>query len=536
MLEDLLLSGAADVMVESYFLEGDTLQFNMTCVGPTAVCPHCGAVSSRVHSRYVRRPMDLAMVGVQVCLHLTVRRFICDAEACAAKTFVEQVPALLARSARKTHRLREILRTIAFFTGGEAGARFADLLAIPASPDTLLRLMRSTPTSDIETPRVLGVDDWALCRGQTYGTILVDLEKHQVIDLLPDRRADSLAFWLQAHPGVEIISRDRGNEYRKGATLGAPEAIQVADRWHLLKNLREALERFFERRKADLRAAGASRSSEKADVDQRGMSETGLSKAEQDKLARRQKRQQRFDDVRALHKQGFSNREIVRRLGIGPKTVAKYLAAETCPFYPEGRTRPGKLDSYKEYLRQRWQEGCENASQLYREIQNQGYTGSRGLVANWCKALRTSETSQNPKMQTSITRPLSPRFASWLMVKPKEDLSPTEQQRLARLLNANEQISKAYQLGSDFSTMLREHRRLDIESWLNDVAASGIDSLIRFSAGLRQDLAAVTAAFSSPWSNGQVEGQVNRLKLIKRQMYGRANFDLLRLRVLYQPP
>jgi len=434
--------------------------------------------------------------------------------------------------------LMEVLRTIAFFAGGEGGARLAKLLSMTTSPDTLLRLMRSAPEPDVTTPRVLGVDDWAFRSGQTYGTILVDLEKHQVIDLLPDRRAETLISWLQAHPGVEIISRDRSNEYRKGATLGAPDAIQVADRWHLLKNLREALERFFERRKADLRSAGTFGCSEKTDVDRGKMSETGLSKAEQDKLARRQKRQQRFDDVWALHKQGFSNREIVRRLGLGPRTVAKYLAAETCPFYPVGRTHPSKLDSYKDYLSQRWQEGCENASQLYREIQNQGYAGSRGLVARWCRSLRPAvmNLETHPQKQHSATRPLSPKNASWLMVKPKEDLSSTEQQLLERLLNASEQISVAYQLGVHFSSMLRERQGLDIEAWLKEVTASGIDSLIRFTVGLRQDLAAVTAAFSSPWSNGQVEGQVNRLKLIKRQMYGRGNFDLLRLRVLYQPP
>jgi transposase len=539
MLEDILFSVTDDVIVETYSLEAGTLHFDLTCISPTAVCPHCGAVSSRVHSSYTRKPKDVAMTGVMVCLHLTVRRFICDEETCTARTFTEQVPSLLARYARKTHRLVETLRMIAFFAGGEAGAQLANLLAMPTSPDTLLRLMRSTSESDRNTPRVLGVDDWAFRKGQSYGTILVDLEKHQVIDLLPDRRADTLSVWLQTHPGVEIISRDRSNEYRKGATMGAPDATQVADRWHLLKNLREALERFFEGRKPELQGASAPELVENPDAAPENPTETPRTRAEQDKLARRQKRQQRYDAVKALHEQGVSNRGIARQLGMGVQTVAKYLAAETCPFYPEGRTGPGKLDPYKETLRRRWLEGCENASQLYREIQQQGYDGSRGLVARWCRVLRPSTVGQAPRSSSSppsITRPITPKHASWLMVKPAEELSEAEQQHLQRLLDASEQISIAYQLAIRFSSTLRERRSLDLESWLNDVTASGIDSLLRFAGGLRQDLAAVTAAFTSQWSNGQVEGQVNRLKLIKRQMYGRANFDLLRLRVLFQPP
>ena len=235
--------------------------------------------------------------------------------------------------------------------------------------------------------------------------------------------------------------------------MGAPDATQVADRWHLFKNLREALERFFEGRKPELQGASAPELVENPDAAPENPTETPRTRAEQDKLARRQKRQQRYDAVKALHEQGVSNRGIARQLGMDVRTVAKYLAAETCPFYPEGRTGPGKLDPYKETLRRRWLEGCENASQLYREIQQQGYDGSRGLVARWCRVLRPSTVGQTPRSSSSppsITSPITPKHASWLLVKPAEELSEAEQRHLQRLLDASEEITIAYQLAIRF--------------------------------------------------------------------------------------
>ena len=209
-------------------------------------------IATREHSRYTRRPGDLPCVGRQVHLQLNVRRFFCDNPACQQRTFVERLPGVVRSFARRTTRLAEAQRQIGLALGGEAGTRSATQQAMPVSADTLLRLASHSELAPAATPKVLGVDDWAWKKGQTYGTILVDLEQRCVVDLLADRTADTLATWLQAHPGVEIISRDRGGSYAEGARRGAPDAVQVADRWHLLANLREALERLLTRKHAAL--------------------------------------------------------------------------------------------------------------------------------------------------------------------------------------------------------------------------------------------------------------------------------------------
>lgn len=208
-----------------------------------ATCPDCGTVTHGIHSAHHRQPHDLPSSGRGVRLHLRVPRFRCINEQCPRRTFVERIPDVVAFHAQRTHRLRETLKEVVVETGAEAGSRICQHLKMATSADTLLRITHSIPMEDYPTPRVLGVDDWAMKKGHRYGTILVDLEQRQVVDLLPNREADTLTAWLQDHPGIEIICRDRASDYAKAATTGAPQAVQIADRWHLLKNLGEALQR-----------------------------------------------------------------------------------------------------------------------------------------------------------------------------------------------------------------------------------------------------------------------------------------------------
>jgi transposase len=542
MLTDILFPAELQLRVDGVEMDNNTVNISVASTNGRSVCPHCQTTSERIHSSYSRHPADLPLVDYTVRLGMAVHRFFCDNDACEARTFTERIPAFIQHYARRTHRLAMKQQSVAIDAGGAVGQRVLTILDMPVNSDTLIRFIRNAPEPDVATPRILGVDEWSKRKGQSYGTILVDLEAHRPVDLLPDKSAESFAKWLREHPGVEVISRDRGKEYTKGATEGAPDAIQVADRWHLLKNCRDALKRMLETRHACLKAAADKTTQdvveqknkdtirateESADTAQK------LTKAEKQKLERQTRRQERYETMKELYQRGLSKSEIARRLGLDWKTVAKYIDSDECPTYTERRKRPGKLSSYVDYMTKRWDEGCHNATQIWHEIQELGFNGARRTVGGWASRKRKS-TSGSGRVPKKIT-PCSASRASWLLVCEEDELKEEDKQTLERMKQADEKVAQAYDLGQRFTKMVRERQHESLLPWLEDVAKSKIDALTGFANGIKQDLDAVTNALSLQWSNGQTEGQVNRLKLIKRQMYGRANFDLLRRRVLARP-
>lgn len=511
-----------------------------------ALCPGCTHRSQRVHSHYTRTVADLPWAEWPVYLKVLVQRFFCDNPACRYKTFAESFAEVVARYARRSLRLATRQQQTAYALGGEAGAKLAPHLIIPTSGDTLLRLIRKVPPVEVKSPRVLGVDDWAWAKGHRYGTILVDLERHRPIDLLADRSAESLAAWLQAHPGVEIVCRDRAREYIDGVTQGSPHAQQVADRWHLLQNLREALERLLDQHSACPYAAANEPvasileppPSPQANETPPPPSSPSLTQAQQKRQATRDRRLARYQAVLELQQQGLSRRAMARQLGLGSRTVQRYLDAGTFPEMAHRRKGRSILDQYLPYLQQRWREGEHNASKLFGEIKPQGYSGGPGLVSLWAaqrrgerKRSRTTKTEPKPP-KPPVQRPWSAGYAVWLLLKNPQRLPTEKKAALERMLQTSPDIQRAYNFTQAFGRIVRGRLSKALDPWLEAVTQTGLAPLKTFAAGLERDKTAVAAALSLPWSQGQTEGQVNRLKLIKRQMYGRAKFDLLRLRVL----
>ena len=541
MLASIILPDEWQLCIDRVGSEEGVIVFSVSSISPVSRCPCCQTISERVHSSYQRHPADLPIVGYTVRLDIVVRRFFCDNDRCERSIFAERMPSLVVPYARRTNRLASQQQKAAFALGGEAGACLLAIMGMPVSPDTLLRLIRKAPEPEMATPRILGVDDWSKRKGRSYGTILVDLEAHKPVDLLPDRSAESFANWLKENDGVEVISRDRGTEYISGANEGAPDAIQVADRWHLLKNLRDALKQMLETRRACLKAAAdkpnvgvADQKNEESAIATEESSDTirKLTKAEKQSLERRYRRQERYETVKELYQQGVSKSEIARRLNINWRTVSKYITIDECPIYAGRRSGSSLLDPYMNYMTKRWEEGCHNATQIWHEIRELGFGGARRTVGDWAtKKRKLMASNRMPKKNA----PWSPSRASWLLVKQKEELTEEDKQALDRMKEADEKIAVAYDLAQRFTGMIRERRPESLLPWLEDTDRSRISALKGFAKGIKQDLAAVTNALSLPWSNGQTEGQVNRLKLIKRQMYGRANFDLLRKRVIGGP-
>ena len=519
----------------------------------SAVCPRCGRLSDRVHSRYTRTLADLPAHDRPVVFRLTVRRFRCTAPDCPRTIFCERLPGLVAPHARTTQRLTDIHRLIGLAVGGEAGSRLANHLDIPTSPDTVLRRVLQATEESAPPPRFIGIDDWAWCKGRRYGTIVVDLERGRVIDLLPDRNAETLKQWLSAHPGVELISRDRWTEYTRAATEAAPEARQVADRWHLLKNLREAIERLFERRWDQIAqalkppqatwdavpaptAAAAPEKPPESPAPTPPHNRPTPSPRQQAQDAKRQRRVERFERVRQLHQQGRSIRGIVQDLGLSRKAVRRYLRRETCPDWGLGRPVPSKLDFFREWIDGQIAENRTNAAALHRELAARGcpvlYDAVRRYLTKRLAAAGKTRPRAGAAKAPSLLRP-SPRRLSFDWVRRREARDEEQEARLTAIRSGSGELSTALELADEFTALVRKQSTGTLTAWLTRAESSECSELRRFAEGIRSDEAAVRAAVTEPWSNGPVEGQVNRLKFIKRQMYGRAGFALLRARVLH---
>jgi transposase len=525
MTQGTLIPNISEVALICLRPKNGVIQMVLRACRSFSVCPVCGTASGRIHSRYLRKLGDLPWEKLPVLILLQVRKFFCVEGSCRRTIFTEQLPGTVARYSRRTFRLSEALDWITLAVGGQAGARLARRLGLPGSGSTLLRQirrrMRSAPT---QAPRVLGIDDWAWRKGHRYGTILCDLETQKVIDLLPDRESETVAAWLGQHPGAEIVSRDRGGIYAEATRKAAPGAIQVADRWHLLRNMSEALKNALEPHHRLLaQAAGTVRDSEANAVPVPEAPSRTAPWELRMQQQNRQRRYSRYEEVQRLMQGGARPREIARHLGLDHRTVRKFMRAE----FPEAKPRIRRciVDPHAEYLDRRLEEGCRNITQLWRELREQGFGGQLNIVRRWLRHRRGYRPQPLPAVPRRAPLRVSPRQTVWHMLKA----TPSAQTYLDEVYRISPEVSLLAQLAREFFRMVRNR---DLEAWLPWLASTKNTALAGFASRLVRDQDAVQAALRMPWSNGQVEGQVHRLKLIKRQMYGRASFDLLRLRVL----
>jgi transposase len=551
-----LLPEAGRLVVERLSIEPAGILMELRCRDVSSQCPACKCPSRRVHSKYLRTIGDLPWRNTPVVIHWRARKFFCDNPDCRRRVFAEQLPGLVARRGRNSAQLEKTLVDIGLECGGEPGRRLAAELGISTSGDTILRRLRCIAAESDLHPQTIGIDDFAFRKGHHYGTVIVDHESGRVMDLLPERSSDSTADWLRAQPQVKVVTRDRSALYASGITAANPQVVQVADRFHLHVNLREAVVRMLDRHHQDVTAAATAAANPQpaspleTDKPQSmplqdnaiiaaTVEPSPLSKGAQHSLNRRAKRLARYEQILQLHQSGVGIRAIAKQMGMGRETVKKFLRAGAFP--ERARTRRSSLvDRYIDELRRLWESGIHNAMELYRHIAAQGFRGSshliRRYIALWRDPVQQSDASgSRPKSKASPATPtrISSNRLSWLLMKEDIERDAGEQKLIGQLLAGCEPLRIGIDLAKAFKQALANQQPRDLWAWtqqaMQDVVPTEIKS---FAEGLVRDAASVEPAVKLKWNNGRAEGHVNRIKLIKRKMYGRAKFDLLRIRVL----
>lgn len=538
------------LQLDDVSVQQKTVVFWISSIQLQAVCPDCSQISNKVHSRYQRTFADLLMSGLAVRLLCQVKKFFCRNRECSRRIFVERLPEIAEVSARQTKRLSRIISSLAFYVGGRTGAKVTERLAVGVSRQTLIRRILKAPRSPMSVPRVIGIDDFAFRRGQVYGTLLIDLERRKAIDMLPSREAEDVARWLKQYPQVEVVSRDRSLIYAAAVSLALPTADQIADRFHIVKNIYEVLEKILHRerktiaqvgeevRRAANRISRANQSpieNERFKKPKKSKSATDIATEEIKHSAARIRRMEKYETVKRLRIEGVTISEISRRLRMHRETVRHFLRCDEYPEVKPAFRKISPLVNYQDYICQRWNEGCGNAKRIYQELLKFGYVGSYDTLMRFLRVWR-SDLPKEDRLRIhlkTLKTPTAREIKWWLLgSKPKLD---EEKSRFLELLQAREpEIGEVVKLITEFRRILKKGNENDYENWREKVRqTTGNQELKNFAFRLGKDDRAIRGAITTDWSNGQTEGQVNRLKLIKRQMYGRASFAVLKARVLF---
>lgn len=511
-------------------ISSDGITIHLRAARKTAQCPECLKHSRSVHSCRRRRIQHLPCSGQALWLIFAVRHWYCRNPSCSRKIFAESLTPFAGPQQQSSTLLQNLQRQLGLIAGGEAGRRAATASGMRISADTLLRRVVQAPEQAENRIRHVGIDEWAWHRGHRYGTLIVNLDTHRPLVLLPGREQRTLAAWFKKYPEIQVVSRDRGGIYALAARDGAPQARQVADRWHLLKNIGDALEPMMYRHMPLIRLVATELSPKKQITEASPVTASTLRLPERIKQQRRDKRYQRWAEVDSLHKKGCGIREISRITGLSRVTVRRWIQSKAFPEISTKPPRPGLLDPWYEWLEEQRKNGNHNARQLWREMVATGFTGSettvRDAVAKWRKQVNGPVIAPGRLPSASrVSRWLMP----WRMIRGEENYAS---RFIESMCQKEPQLKMAQQLSLDFYRMLKMKNKSQLNQWFADVSKSGLVDLQRVAAGMEADATAIHEAISSRWSNGVVEGHVNRLKMLKRQMYGRAGFELLRRRVM----
>lgn len=520
-------------------LVGESLQIKASSYQLGSLCPTCGFSSTRAHSKYIRTFGDLPTSGYEVKVSILSRKYFCDNAECTRKIFTERFNKEISPHHRRFKRCKELLVNLALELGGNKGAAISRLARLPVSPSTILRIIKrqSLPTSTV-TSGIIGVDDWAFKKGNTYGTIIVDLQQNKVVDLLPDRESETICRWLKEHQEVEVISRDRGGPYSKGAREGAPQAIQVADRFHLLMNLGDATKKMFQSMGKELKELFTLYNKADKLIEPLSTMEDLMVTKEDTEIIQTEtintnvELQVRFNKVKELFSQGYTIRAISRSLHIARVTIRKYIGMDILP--KKKGSRSTNFESFHLFLLHESNRG-KMYTQLYAAILSEGFNGGyTQFCSNMNELFKSNKIIPvSCKVDPAPMRTWSPRNLSIMIRKDKNDINTEDGKFLELLYDKYPAIKETEQFIHSFKKLFQIKEEGTLTTWLEDVEKSS--SVIKhFAKGIQSDFQAVNNAVITPYSNGQVEGQVNRLKNIKRRMYGRAGFELLRRMVIFK--